>query len=483
MVHRIRTVVPHRLRHLALALVVVSIIAGTWALLPQQRAKASSLSEYPAVGSNNVSDHGGEVIKNPVARLIFEGLWFASDMQSVQQYFADVSGSAFEGILTQYSGISNTITVSGSMMDANFYYGNDCGTGTIGDDGFASPFNDIWDELNAHGSNNGSTINFIFTPPGYSVFNNGTCRNPTCGYHSKYLLEGWIYAVIPWGGGPCGTTDGSALDTIINTTSHEQFEAITNPSWSWWNGLSGNGWYNTDSGCGNPCEIGDKCSNQHPGLYLNGDSYYGVQGEYNNATGDCVYPAIPPPTPTPAPPTPTSPPAPTATPLPPTPTPLPASGNLLINPSFEGYNGWCVWDNWGGGSACNSAYDNSFVESSHPPHSGSSYRAHWSGTSWYDVTTYQVMAAPVGAYYSASLWVETGCTTSGTYFFLKNTNTGIEYGTIHIGACYQGWTYFAINHIWFDQGQPLAFEVHSVNNGPNMWIRFDDAYLCYNCWL
>ncbi len=616
--------------------VVYAVLTPNHPALPMAR---EALAHYPASPPGDLFPHQQSVIKNPKAVLIFEG-WASNDVQTVNQYFTDVSGSSLEGILSQYSGISTSITISKSVVDTSFVHSDLCGTSSISDSGFsplpstdpfhpADPTADMWYEIAKNAPIDSSTIYFVFAPPGYRVFGPAdSCNHPTCGYHNQFPLGEGIYAVIPWGGGSCNNdatfpSNATDLDKTINTASHEQFEAITNPDPN-----SANGWYNSGG------EIGDVCSNSKPGLYLNGHFYTGAQGEYNNATHDCVY-TIPPA------PTPTSPPLPTTVPItgytpsptnqcgaatdgyiaaqnfdgyfyptngstfcrsaywwtnvgvgntctikaqiiwdqvydpatdtnisyrasatvryqmydsnwnliassplidqgsvppstprnpnnpaslvtigmfsnvahvgirddngetgkwisaavlqfincvplpppPPTPTPVLPSGNLLINPGFEGYTGWCVWDNWAGGGTCNGAFDNSFIESKWPPHSGNSYRAHWSGSAWYDVTTYQAVTAPVSAYYSASLWVQTACNTPYTYFFLKNTNTGQEFGTIYIGTCYQGWTYFAINHIWFNQGDPVVFELHSVNNGPNMWVRFDDAYLCYSCSL
>jgi len=275
------------------------------ALAPRQ-ALSSSLSGYPANGSNDVTYHGGSVIHNPKVFLIFEGTWAAGDMQTVKQYFIDVSGSYFEGILTQYAdssgSISYTITVSGSVMDANPFHSDYCGKNTISDDGAPTiPLdnNDIYNEIIAYAPIDSSTVYFVFTPPGYSDFGpNDTCSSPECGYHNNFP-GGAIYAVIPWGGGAC-TNDSTFppyatnLDKTINTASHEQFEAISNPVWTIFQ-QQGGGWYNTtDCGSGHTCEIGDKCGNEHLGILLNGDAYPAVQGEYSNATHDCEYPAIPP---------------------------------------------------------------------------------------------------------------------------------------------------------------------------------------------
>jgi hypothetical protein len=273
---------------------------------PAIPAAGETLATYSATGSNNVSDHGGSVIKNPKVFLIFEGNWAASDIQYVKQYFTDVSGSALEGILSQYDGISNTISVSGSVQQTSgFYDSGICGNNSIFDSNLVPVYptlpDDIYSELEAetNGTADGSTIYYVFIPPGYSLYW-GDCNTQQCSYHSNTL---WNYAVVSYGLPYCNT-GGSDLDAVINMTSHEQFEAITNQSSL--THPSGGGWYETIDNCGtstNPqyfCEIGDKCGDAHPGIYLNGHFYEDVQGEYSNATGYCEYTTFPPtPTPTP----------------------------------------------------------------------------------------------------------------------------------------------------------------------------------------
>lgn len=303
---------------------IVSFVVRLSFIHPSTANAAPSVrpaATYPPNGSHDVTYHNGPVIHNPDAKLIFEGTWQNSDMQRINNYFADASGSSFESILTQYydttGHISNTITVSGLAMDPNFLHSHWCGNSanSVIDTGLATnpagEPNDVYDEIQAQISANhwnSSSIFFVYTPPGYDVLWQ-SCGNAPCGYHSEFTTTGGatnlIYAVIPYAGGPCGTTDGNAIDTAINVTSHEQFEAITNPTYTILQ-QSGGGWYNSD--CGSPCEIGDKCGGTWPGITLNGHSYPGVQFEYSNLGHTCtdsLPQPPPPPTPTVTPPTPT----------------------------------------------------------------------------------------------------------------------------------------------------------------------------------
>lgn len=297
-----------------------------------------SLNSYHAQGTNGGTNpliyNGGTVITSPQAYLIFEGSYWGqtysgtqTNMQRVQQYFGDVSGSALEGILTQYyyqdaSGtkhyISNTISVAGSVLDTTFDYSGHCqGTNLLYDPSINSPYpnditNEITKEIQANNwTNTSSTIFFVFTPPGYTLAYY-SCTGLECAYHAN--LAGYTYAAMNWGDQGNCSTDGNTTDTLINEAMHEQFEAITNPLTNYFS--SGNGWYEDDT-CltqsgSQSCtlEIGDKCGydgtlynppvNTHPGVYLNGTTYDGVQGAFSNATGNCEYTvAPPPPTPTP----------------------------------------------------------------------------------------------------------------------------------------------------------------------------------------
>jgi hypothetical protein len=349
--HPSRISAPRFRRALAVILALVGLVsaavlmpgvvgAALKASHPAIPAAGEALASYPAQGPNNGKNqlvyNSGPVITNPQAYLIFEGSTWQqpysgtqTNMQRVQQYFHDVSGSALEGILTQYyyidsnntrHYISNTISVAGSVLDLNFSYSNHCqGTKLLYDPGTTASPNDIADEItkeiNAnHWTNSASAIFFVFTPQDYSLALQGInqgCGGPFnfCGYHMTNV--GYNYAAIT---NQTGTSVSCAFgntitDSMIDTASHEQFEAITDPDQVLY--AYGTGWNNDD--CNQSpgdlfpgCEIGDKCeassdpnANTHPGVYLNGTSYPGVQGEFSNATHDCEYTVQPPPTPTP----------------------------------------------------------------------------------------------------------------------------------------------------------------------------------------
>ncbi len=394
---------------------------------PNLSAQGELISTYPAIGTNDVTYHGGSVLRNPKVFLVFEGSWADSDVQTVKQYFIDVSGSAFEAILGQYpdssGSISNTITISGSVIDPNPIHSDSCGTNSIIDSGVPpAPLagdTDIWNELyrETQGAHDASTIYFVFTPPGYSVYGvvtDSSCTKLACGYHNNFPGS-YIYAVIAWGGGPCGTTDGSAIDTVVNTAAHEQFEAITNPAWTLTE-QSGTGWYNNDQcapgiDCKIGGEIGDKCANEHPGIYLNGHMYNGVQGVYSNATHECYYTVPPPPTPTP---TPTKPPTCSAT---------TETDNITVGTSFTDNRGntWYVYYDIKRDTLTNLPCQmRVVVRIFNPPPNGA-----WSGTT-------AVFAYKNGAYLSGAFGKVSGSCTFQAHFVWRGPWFSASTGSYYI---------------------------------------------------
>jgi hypothetical protein len=135
-----------------------------------------------------------------------------------------------------------------------------------------------------------SHLYFIFTPSNVSIcFTSGNSQcstNSFCAYHDNFVSgpNNIAYAVEPDNATLLGCTlnnnpNNSATDPTINTISHEQNEAITDP-WPETNP----GWWAND---GNQDEIGDLCAWYFMSLnQINGTSYY-LQDEYSNANNSC----------------------------------------------------------------------------------------------------------------------------------------------------------------------------------------------------
>ncbi len=281
---------------------------------------ASSASGYPtgsgpctSCGALNLTWQGGPVQEQPTAYAIFWGSHWqnqgspSSDAQLVESYFQDVGGTAFANILTQYhdvnAHISNDLHFGGAWFDTSAPPTDfSCLLPTVEDTAIQS------EVVSAIATNgwpvSGNATYFVYTPPG-TVVNSasaGGCPvhlyiksksvTQTCGYHFYLSSLGVAYATIMYPGQlslcrvPTSPNGDIAAESMISITSHEQFEAITDPQILSVDGhLSANGWF--DSGGE---EIGDKCAwNFSAGLtHLNNGGVFEIQTEFSNATSSCV---------------------------------------------------------------------------------------------------------------------------------------------------------------------------------------------------
>ncbi len=230
----------------------------------------------------------------------------SSDGQLVEQYFQDVGGTPFENILTQYKDsnapVSNALQYGGAWIDTSAPPTDlSCVQPTVED---ASIQSEVVKAISANNwPENGNVTFFVYTPPSMAVNSSvaGGCssklyvfKNAYCGYHFYLNSIGVAYAEIlyPNSTSPCewrvpqSPNNDKAADSLINVTSHEQFEAITDPQPQVVNGaLTSSGWKDS-----NGSEIGDKCAWQFPSTptKLNNGGVFELQYEYSNATSACV---------------------------------------------------------------------------------------------------------------------------------------------------------------------------------------------------
>jgi outer membrane protein assembly factor BamB len=250
------------------------------------------------LGSGNLTYHGGPVEATPSVFLIFWGpTWnngsngLTSDGQLVQSYFSDVGSTSFENILSQYydtnGSIPNTLSLAGTYLDFSTpSTDTSCGGPTVQD---ASIQAEVQAAITANGWPTNANATYFVFPPSNAFVNDGSndCSDqssPTgfCGYHG-FSASNVPYAAIPY---PLdlsvcpalATPNGSAAaDSLVNISSHEQFEAISDPQLNAWYDASG-------------FEIGDKCAyDLSAGLtHLNNGGTFAVQTEYSNASSSCV---------------------------------------------------------------------------------------------------------------------------------------------------------------------------------------------------
>jgi hypothetical protein len=241
----------------------------------------------------------------------------ATYQAGVDGYFQDVAAagaaSATDNVYsvdTQYSDNTGSIayneTFGGSYVDTHGFPSSSCPLGP----GLATCVTEtqLVSEINKAAAANGWTpspthLFFIFLPAGVNTcfqIPNDTkwycATNAFCAYHDS---SGSLYfAVQPFNAAfYCrapgqGFPNGTEIDEEVNTISHEQNEAITDPD------QSNNAWYSSSQD-----EIGDLCAwsfgaplgttsgNQPYNQVINGHDY-SLQLEYSNAannnTGGCV---------------------------------------------------------------------------------------------------------------------------------------------------------------------------------------------------
>jgi hypothetical protein len=243
---------------------------------------------------------------HPTQYLIFWGPSWATTSNSlvptgqlVTKYFADMAGTGFERIVTQYRDqggpVANTDMLAAAVVDTSVP-GTDrsCVGATIQDSAIMQEISHAGQTLNWPAPSVDATY-YVFTPPQYAI-NDGEGHCSTtffCAYHAwSTTTPGFAYATIPY------PTDSScevprsphhdlAGDSLVSISSHEQLEAITDPQ-------VGRGWIDAAD-----FELADKCATDYPAAYtqLSHGDRYELQAEYSNASRSCVNSYTPPPPP------------------------------------------------------------------------------------------------------------------------------------------------------------------------------------------
>jgi hypothetical protein len=312
--------VPSRARGALLACVVLAaVVAAPAAANPRGRllgavrpvaadgARANRIAPLGTV--DPLTYHGGPVVHDGHVYAIFwepPGYSFPPDYKAaVAEYFRDVARDS--GRRTNLYSVNREypdglgpppyrVAFEGSYTDTSFLPGSAC----------SNPSTDVCltdaqltSELAAfvvgHGLPRGLARQyFLFTPPGVGSCFDGSgsdcAYEQYCAYHSWVDAGGvLLYAVHPHvtGIGTCDMNEsptGTSADAVLNVTSHEHVEIITDPL--------GNAWYDS-----NGDENGDKCAwrfgspSGSPGALYNqviGGSPYLLQLEWSNALGGCV---------------------------------------------------------------------------------------------------------------------------------------------------------------------------------------------------
>jgi hypothetical protein len=237
----------------------------------------------------------------------------------INRYLADVAHDSGDdsnvySVATQYSDSSGPIqyqsTFGGSYVDHDPLPASGCNdkqdSVCLTDEQLQTEIQHVLTAQGWHGST--SNLFFIMTPDGvgscFTAADTECSTNFYCAYHNDFTDsqgEPVIYANEPYQATIPGCSSGSSpngddADTTINTISHEQNEAISDPF--------GDAWWAND---GSEDEMADLCawtfgtaSGSGTTMYnqvINGDHYW-LQQEYSNAADGCVQnlggPASPP---------------------------------------------------------------------------------------------------------------------------------------------------------------------------------------------
>ncbi len=289
--------------------IVTARTAPGRALHAQLQARRVAGNSGRAGSAQNLNYYGGPVMHSDSNFAIYwqpAGYSYTPNYESlVNSFFSNVaaasgtSGNVYS-VATQYSDGSGPIaynaSFAGSTVDTDPYPASGCSAGSVCITD-AQLQTEVKRVVAAQNLPTGmSRIYFVYFPSGVNTCfdsSGSQCStNVYCAYHSNIGSgsTGILYANMSYGG-TSGCESGeypnsdAAADSVINISSHENIESITDPL--------GNAWYDSS---GN--EIGDKCA-WNFGAPLGGaggaeynqsiaSGKYWLQQEWSNSSSGCV---------------------------------------------------------------------------------------------------------------------------------------------------------------------------------------------------
>ena len=223
----------------------------------------------------------------------------------MEQYFQDVGGTPFYNILSQYydnpgGPVRNVVTLGGSFVDTQPYPQAGTVSDPLLDGDIAHEIDRVLDAKNGAWVTDDDHMVFVFTGLNVQECSGQTANDGCtfthnaeadfCAYHSNSFNNNLIYAYIPVVDGCLDTptfqtpNHDQIADAIISIVSHEQFEAVSNPTLGgWFDGTTFEG------------EMADKCvriygplSGSDGNVTLANGHRYLVQEEWSLRDQACV---------------------------------------------------------------------------------------------------------------------------------------------------------------------------------------------------
>jgi hypothetical protein len=277
------------------------------------------------LGTPPLLNHGGPIMKTDKNYAIF---WNPPHLQSgaasagitaayeslIARWFKDAGATGVYAITHQYNAGSThptSTSYGASFVDTSPFPTGHCSDAKTGANCITD--SDIQAEVHkiatAHGFGPSSTRSFfVYTPQGegscIDSSNRSCAYTQYCAYHGPSVVNGAVtlYANMPFPTTPKGTggpfcyfsksagvqtfpNNNINADAVINVTSHEQMESVTDPQVN-----VHSAWFDSSG-----FEIGDECAfefgpntlTNHGDVSGNGHVYE-VQQEYSNAQGACA---------------------------------------------------------------------------------------------------------------------------------------------------------------------------------------------------
>jgi HYDIN/CFA65/VesB-like, Ig-like domain len=290
-------------------------------------APGASQTQGENSGQGALLYHGGSVMRDVTNYVIIwnpPGSTFsATYQQSIEQYFKNVGSTPFSDIYTQYGDstgfpVPSSSHFGGTWVDTTNAYPSAgtvaaplVGTDIQAEITRAIAANPTWQppglstmyfvylgqniiecfqgSSSTFGCFDGIDVNKQSPPPPSGNPNTVPGAGTYCAYHSSFNGD-TIYATMPYAGSStnCGSQsaypNGRDQDLVLSPTSHEQFEAYTDPNLNAWYDATGTGG-----------EIGDKCAYTYGQVEPDGTTSvlagprYQLQEEWSNAlTYGCI---------------------------------------------------------------------------------------------------------------------------------------------------------------------------------------------------